>query len=176
MKKLIIYVFTLLLCMNLFAQKEKKTLLFIQPSFSQTLADRTKGNNIYGIGLGLQWTIQTKTKFSPTMNVTDNFIFLDDKVYRTNSNGTQMKSIQNVFKLFIGTNYDLTKHLYLSFLAGPGFINEEILLGISPSLGFYISKTKRFTTNISYTNILNRNSGEKENYISLNFSTGLRIN
>ena len=176
MKKIILFLSGLFILTNSFSQNTKRVMLFLAPEVSPTLSDRTKANNLTGIGLGFQLTVNTKTKFSPTINITDDFAFLDDKVFRTNSDGTEMLSLENVLKLFVGTNFNFTEAFYISLLAGPSFINGETLAGIKPSIGFYLPKTKRLTATVGYTTIFNRNSGQKENYTSLNFSIGLRLN
>lgn len=156
-------------------QTPKKVMIFFEPQFSQTLKDRTKENNLWGLGFGLEAIFKTKTKFSALLNLSDDFIFLDDKVYRTNIDGSESKSIQNVFNFFIGTSFNPYGNLYISVVGGPSFINGQTLLGIKPSIGLYFPKTKRWTGKVSYTNIFNRDSGEKENYSSLIFSLGVRL-
>ena len=175
MQKVISFLLGLFILTNSFGQTKKKVMIFLEPEFSKTIMDRTKQNNLWGIGIGLQTIFTNKTKFSPTFNIIDDFIFLDDKVFRTNSDGSEMKSIQNVLKIFVGTNFNPTENFYLSFSVGPSFINGQTLLGINPSIGFFFPKTKRWTSRLSYTNIFNRNSGQNENYSSVCFSVGLRV-
>ncbi len=175
MKKVTTLILACFIFTTTFGQVKRHIMIIVEPEFSQTLSDRTKSNNLYGLGLGLQAVLLTKSKFSPLLNITDDFIFLDDKVFRTNPDGSAQKSIQNVLKVFVGTNFNPTERIYLAMAAGPSFINGQTLLGIKPSIGFYFPETKRWTIKISYINILNRNSGKKENYSSLNFSIGLRL-
>jgi len=150
-------------------------MIFAEPEYSQTLKDRTKENNSSAFGVGVQAVLVNQSKFSPILNISDDFVFINDKVLRTNHDGSKMETIENVLKVFVGANFNPTESFYISMAGGPSFINGETLLGIKPSIGFYFPKTKKWTAKISYINIFNRDSGEKEDYGSLNFSIGFRI-
>ena len=156
-------------------QAQTKLSVYLDPEFSQTLKDRAKDNNLRGVGVGLEAFLKTKTHFSPLLNIIDDFVFLNDKVYRTNNNGTEIESIENVLNIFVGTSYAPIDNFYMSFSGGPSFINGQILIGVKPAIGFFISNSKRLKVKISYTNIFNRNSGEKQNYSSLSFAVGLKL-
>ncbi len=77
--------------------------------------------------------------------------------------------------LFAGASFHPTKNVYLSFVAGPGFISGQALLGIKPSFGFYFSKSQRWTDKISYLDIFNRYQATKEDFGSLNLAVRLRL-
>ena len=177
MYKLFLCIFSFTLCYlaPTHVKAQKILMIFVEGEFSQTIKDRTKPNNIRGYGLGAEAILRTKTKFSPLVNFSSEFIFLDDKVYRTNADGSEMTSIGRVVNLQFGTNYTLYRNLYVAFVAGPSFINGQTLAGIKPSIGFYFPRSKKALVKISHMTIFNRNSGKKENYSSLLFSVGVRL-
>jgi len=88
---------------------------------------------------------------------------------------TKNNDVGGMVDLFVGTSFHPTKNIYLSFTAGPSFINERILLGIKPSFGFYFSKNQRWTGKISYINIFNRDEITKEDFGSISFAIGVKL-
>lgn len=160
--------------MNSFGQPQKKIMAFLSPEFSKTLQDGTKPNNEQGIGIALNAIFMPTSKFSPLVTVADDFVFSGDKVFRT-YNGLEMQTISNVLNLFAGVNYNPVKNIFISFASGASLINNQILLGIKPSIGIYFPENKRWMAKFSYLDIFNRNSGIIENYSALSFSVGIRL-
>ena len=156
-------------------QTQKKISTYLLTQFSTTLYDVTKGNNPWGVGLGLQTFLNNKTKFKPTIELTGDIYLEDDKVLRTNSIGTPLNDVRSMVNLFIGTSFNPTKNIYLSVVVGPSFISGQILLGIKPSLGFYFTKSQRWTGKVSYINIFNRDKTTKEDLGSLSLAVGLKL-
>ena len=169
---------TFLLCFILtysFGQTEKKISTYLLTQFNTTRYDVTKGNNPWGVGLGLQTFLNNKTKFKPTIELTGDIYLEDDKVFRTDSTGTPLNDVRGMVNLFIGTSFNPTKNIYLSVVGGPSFLGGQTLLGIKPSLGFYFTKSQRWTGKVSYINIFNRGNVTKQDFGSLSLALGVKL-
>ena len=173
MQKIISTCLVFFLLTQAFGQKKITTCLSVD--YNKTISDVTIGNNPSGIGLGLQTFFNTKTKFKPTIELTADTYLEDDKVFRINADGTPMNDVRGMVNLFAGTSFFPVKNVFLSFVAGPSFISGQTLLGIKPSLGFYFSKTKRWTVKVSYINIFDRDKVTMKDFGSLNFAIGLKL-
>lgn len=129
-----------------FGQTPRKVSTFLLTQYNSTLYDYTKGNNLWGIGLGLQTFLNNKTKFKPTIELTGDIYLEDDKVLRLNPDGSfpqDDNSVRGMVNLFVGSSFHPTQNIYLSFLAGPSFISGQTLLGTKPSFGFYFSNNQK---------------------------------
>ena len=149
-----------------FGQASKKVTIFLLTQYNKTISDRTIGNNPWGIGLGLQTFFNNKSKFKPSIELTADIYLENDKVLRLNVDGSPINDVQGMVNLFAGASYNPIKNIYVSLVAGPGFINSQVLIGVKPSLGFYFPKTHRWTGKLSYINIFNRDKTTKENFSS----------
>ena len=161
-----------------FGQTQRKVSTYLLTQYNKTLYDRTKGNNPWGVGLGLQIFFTHSTKFKPTIELTGDIYLEDDKVLRLNSDGTvpaNYNDVRGMVNLFVGTSFNPTKNIYLSFAAGPSFISGQTMLGIKPSFGFYFSKSQKWTGKISYINIFNRDKTTKADFGSLSLAVGLKL-
>ena len=174
-------IMTFLLCLILaktFGQSQKKISTYLFTQYNNTLYDITKGNNPWGVGLGLQTFFNNRTKFKPTIELTGDIYLEDDKVLRLNADGTvpaNYNDVRGMVNLFVGTSFNPTKNIYLSFLAGPSFISGQTMLGIKPSIGFYFSKSQKWIGKVSYINIFNRDKITKEDFGSLSLAIGLKL-
>ena len=171
---------TLLCCLVLlqsFGQSQRKVSTYLSAQYNHTLYDYTLGNNPWGVGLGFQILFNNNTKFKPTMEFTDDTYLQDDKVNRLYPDDSLKgpERVNGMVNLFAGLSYHPTQELYLSFTAGPSFISGQTLFGIKPSLGFYFSKTQRWTAKVSYINIFNRTKIVNEDFGSLSIAIGLRL-
>jgi type II secretory pathway pseudopilin PulG len=173
--------FILLLCLSFFlsqtfGQKQKAVSLYLQAEYNKTRSDQTRGNNPWGIGLGLQtlFLINKKIPFKPTIEFTADEYLWDDKVYRTTTDGTPLDGVRGMMNLFAGTTYQPIKDIYLSFTAGPSFIGGRTLAGIKPSLGFYLPENHRVMLKVSYINVFNRGLSN-EDFTSISFSLGIKL-
>ncbi|CAN5544425.1 hypothetical protein BH10BAC3_BH10BAC3_41180 [soil metagenome] len=169
---------TFLVCFivtNTFGQTQKKVTTYLLTQYNKTISDRTIGNNPWGVGLGLQTFFNNKSKFKPTIDLTGDIYLEDDKVFRTNTDGSPINDVRGMVNLFFGSSYDATKSIYVSLVAGPSFISGQTLIGIKPSFGFYFPKTHKWTGKISYINIFNRDKTTKEDFSSLSLSVGLKL-
>lgn len=149
--------------------------MYLQGQYNKTLYDLTKGNNPWGMGVGLQLFFANASKLKPTIDLTADAYLEDDKIFRLNSDGTPMNEIGGMANLFAGASYHPTRTVYLSFVAGPSFVGGQTLLGVKPSLGFYFSPNQKWTGKVSYINIYNRDKKAKEDFGSLSFSLGVKL-
>jgi len=175
MQKVITAFFLCFIVTNLFAQAQRKVSTYLQANYNQTLKDITIGNNPWGIGIGLQTFINTKTFFKPTIELTGDVYLMNDKVYRMYADGTQIPTVEAMINLFAGTSFSATQNLYFSVVGGPSFIHEQTLFGIKPSVGFYFSKSKRGTAKFSYINIFRRDRLTKQDFNSVCLSLGFKL-
>ena len=169
---------TFVICLILtqtFGQTQKKVATFLFTQFNKTIYDRTLGNNPWSIGLGLQTFFNNKTKFTPTIELTGDIYLEDDKVFRMNTDGTTINDVGGMVNLFVGTAFNPTQNIYLSFVAGPSFISGQTLLGIKPSIGCYFSKNQKWTGKLSYINVLNRGQTIKEDFGSISLAIGVKL-
>ena len=175
MKKLISTFLFCFLLTQVFAQTQMKVTTYLLAQYNKTIYCATSGNNPSGIGLGLQTFFNNKTRFKPTIEITGDLYLEDDKVFRTDLNGTPLNDVPGMVNLFIGALFQPTQNFCLSFVAGPSFIGGQTLLGIKPSIEFYFSKNQRWTGKLSYINIFNQNKTTKENFGSISFAIGLKL-
>ncbi|RNI33507.1 hypothetical protein EFY79_18865 [Hanamia caeni] len=178
MKKLIpTFLFCFLLA-QAFGQTTRKISSYIFANYNNTLYDYTSGNNPWGVGLGLQAFLINKTKFKPTIELTADTYLEDNKVLRLNPDGSipnNDNAVEGMVNLLAGASFHPNQSVYVSFMAGPGFISGQTYLGIKPSFGFYFSKTQRWTGKISYINVFNRTKIANADFGSLSLAIGVRL-
>ena len=178
MKKLIPTFLFCFLLTQVFGQTTRKVSSYIFANYNNTLYDYTVGNNPWGVGLGLQAFLNNKTKFKPTIELTADTYLEDNKVLRLNPDGSipnDDNAVEGMVNLFAGASFYFNQIVYVSFVAGPGFISGQTFLGIKPSFGFYFSKAQRWTGKISYINIFNRTKVVNDDFGSLSLSIGLKL-
>ena len=163
---------------QLFGQTNRKVSSYLSAEYNKTLYDYTLGNNPWGAGIGLQVFLNNKTKFKPTIELTSDIYLEDDKVLRPNPDGSIPKDgneVGGMVNSFVGTSFHPTQSIYVSFVAGSSFISGQTLFGIKPSLGFYFSKTQRWTGKVSYINVFNRTKIVNEDFGSLSLALGVKL-
>jgi hypothetical protein len=175
MKKIISVLLFYCISGGLSAQTKQKVSSYLFAQYTNTIYDQTLGNNPWGAGLGIQFFLNNKTKFKPLIELTGDIYLQDDQLARIDGNGKLVDDVPGMVNLFIGSACHLNNTVYVSFLAGPSFINSKTLLGIKPSAGCYLSKNKRWTAKISYINIFNRNKPNKEDFGSISFALGVKL-
>ena len=115
----------------------------------------------------------------PTIELTADGSLEDDKLLRLDLNNKAVNDARGVINLFGGLSFFATKNVYVSFVAGPSFINSETYFGIKPSVGFYFSNTHKVTARVTYTNIFNRELNyqqtQKDDFGSIGFAIGLKL-
>jgi len=169
---ILLWMFSLI---QVYGQSQRNISTYILAQYTKTIRDATLGNNPWGIGLGFQSFLNNKTKFKPTIELTGDIYLHDDKVFRSDSTGTALKDVGGMTNLFIGSSFNPTKNMYVSFVAGPSFLGGQTLLGIKPSFGIYFSKKQILNGKISFINIFNRGKIIKENFTSWSISFGVKI-
>lgn len=178
MRKFLTLLFTFFILTHSFGQTQRNVSTYLLTQYNSTLYDYTKGNNPWGIGLGLQAFFNNKTRFKPTIELTGDIYLEDDKVLRLNPDGSIPKndnSVGGMVNLFAGSSFHPTQSIYMSLVGGPSFIGGQTLFGIKPSFGFYFSKNKRWTGKVSYINIFNRTQATKEDFGSLSLAIGIKL-
>ncbi len=172
------FIMTFLLCFILttsFSQGQRNSSLYAQGQYNQTLSDVTRGNNPWGMGLGLQLFLANASRLKPAFDFTADADLMDDKLYRTYLDGTPTQTVEGMINLFAGASYQPVRIAYVSFVAGPSFVGGQTLFGVKPSIGFYFSAKKKLTGKISYINIFKREPRAKENFCSVSFSLGAKL-
>jgi hypothetical protein len=160
---------------QLYSQAQQKISVYILIQHNSTLYDITKGNNPWGIGTGLQFILNNDKKLRPAAEFTADAYFEDDKVLRLGHDGKIIKDIRSMLNFFVGPSFHPSQSIYVSFIAGPAFINGNILPGIKPSISFFFSKKHRWTGKVSYINIFNRDKATAEDFGSLSMAIGLKL-
>lgn len=149
--------------------------LYLEGQYNGTLYDRTFGNNPWAMGMGLQCLWKNHALFTPAAEISADIYLEDDKVFRTNPDGSEIRAVYGMLTAFGGGSFHPLKFFYLSFLAGPALLSNEIRFGIKPSLGFYFSKTQKCTGKISFIQVYNRDVTTKEDFGSISFALGIRL-
>lgn len=178
-KKLLILVLIGIASTKIFAQKQDKISGYFFVDYNKIIYDRTDGNNPWNIGLGAQVFLNINSKFKPTIELTANASLEDDKLLRLTRDEKPVNDARGVINLFAGTSFQPAKKFYLSFMLGPGFINDNVYFGIKPSFGFYFSNRQRVTLRFSYINIFNRELNyqetKKDDFGSVGFAIGVKL-
>ena len=178
MRKMLIIFLCCFIFSNSFGQKQRIVSTYLLAQYNHTQRDYTLGNNPWGMGLGLQAFLNNKTKFKPTIEITADIYLEDDKVLRSNPDGSIPENgndVGGMTNLLIGSSFHPNQDIYVSFVAGPSFIGDQTLFAIKPSLGFYFSKTQRLTVKLSYINVFNRTKIVNEDFSSISLALGLKL-
>jgi hypothetical protein len=175
MQKAFISALFYLLVSYSFAQNQKKAVTYLNAQYNQTLYDATKGNNPWGLGIGMQTFLNNGSKFKPTIELSADVYLADDKVFRMHADGTAMKDLRGMLNLFAGASFFAKNNLNVSLVAGPSFINHQAYFGIKPALGFPITKSQKWMGKIAYINIFNRDNTTKEDFGSISLAIGLKL-
>ena len=178
MQKLIMPFFLCFILTPSFGQTQRKVSTYLLTQYNNTLYDYTANNNPWGIGLGLQLLFNNKTKFKPAIELTGDVYLEDDKVFRSNPDGSFPENgndVRGMVNLFAGSSYHPNQRIYISFVAGPSFIGGQTLVGIKPSCGFYFSKNQKWTGKVSYINVFNRTKIVNEDFGSFSIALGVRL-
>lgn len=178
MRRLYFFLFACFITTNSFCQTERKLSTFLLTQYNGTINDYTKGNNPWSIGLGLQAFYNNKTKLKPTIEFTADAYLEDDKLLRSDPDGSFPENgndVRGMLNLMVGSSFHPTKDIYVSFVAGPSFINGNTFLGIKPSFGFFFSKNKMWMGKVSYINIFDRTALIKEDFSSFSVAIGRKL-
>ncbi len=160
------------------AQKGKVVSIYLLAQYDHTLYDYTLGNNPWGAGVGLQTFFRNRSKLQPTVDLTADIYLENDKVLRSNPNGSfpvDGNDVRGMINLFAGASFSLLKNAYVSFVAGPSFIGGQTLLGVKPSLGIYFSKAQKWSGKISFINVFNRTKIVDDDFGSLSLTLARKL-
>jgi len=155
------------------AQVQKKFLLYLFPQFTNTISDATLGNNPRAWGIGLDGIYNNKTMFKPMLELSYNFFFYDDDVLRYLPSGEILESINGWTSLLAGLSVQPIREVFVSFLAGPSFINGVTLWEIKPAAGFCFPKNERWQARFSYNKVFKRENNQ--DFTSWSISLGIRL-
>lgn len=158
-----------------FGQVQRKFSIYLQGQYNHTIYDATKGNNPWGMGLGLQLFLRQASKLRPTIDLTADAYLEDDKVMRLYPDGTPMNDLRGMVNIFTGACYHPIKPVYFSFVGGPSFVSGQTLLGLKPSVGFYFLPNQRCTGKVSFINVFNRDKRTNEDFNSISLSLGVKL-
>jgi hypothetical protein len=149
---------------------------YLSVQYNKTLYDVSKGNNPYGIGLGLGTFFNSSSKLKPSIEITADAYLEDDKVLRMDGYGQPILDVGSMINIFAGVTYYLNERIFLSILVGPSFING-VTIGTKAAMGFYLGKRKRITGKIGFINVFNRNTDTefKGDFGSINFAIGFKV-
>lgn len=161
-----------------FSQTQRNVSTHLLAQYNRTLHDYTTGNNPWGIGLGLQTFFNNKSKLKPTVELTGDVYLMDDKVFRSNPDGTFPKNgndVRGMVNLFGGLSFQAAGQVCLSVVGGPSFISGRTYAGIKPSVGWYFSKRQRWTGKIAYINVFDRTKLVNEDFGSVSLAIGRKL-
>ena len=175
MQKFIITTFLCFILTQSFTQTQHKVSGCLTGQYNKTIYDRTTGNNPWGIGIGLQAFLNNNAKIKPAIDVTADAYLEDDKLLRTNHDGTLIADIRGMVNVFAGASFHPSRTIYMSIVTGPSFVSGQTLLGLKPSFGFYFSRNQRWTGKVSYINVFNRDRETKGDFGSVSLSLGVRL-
>lgn len=175
MQKVIIILLFSFYTLHSLAQGHQNISAYIQAQYNQTIYSRTTGNNPWGAGIGVQTFFFKKSRLCPTIEITGDAYLADDKVLRLEPDGKPIDDISGMVNFFGGASYFPSKKIYLSLTSGASFINQEVFLGVKPSLGFYLSSHRRWTGRIAYINIFNPQKPSTRDFGSVSLSLGVKL-
>lgn len=165
-----------LTCFVLSAHTQDKVSMNLLINHSRTTNDYYRVNNKWLIGAAARISYKNATKFSPLFELSgDRLIIGKDVMLRDPDPNIGSNPIRYVVNAFGGIEYRPIDIIYLSFLAGPSYINERFLMGIKPTAGIYFSKRQRWNASFSYTTIFNRTKVVNQHFETINFALGLRL-
>jgi hypothetical protein len=157
------------------AQKQVKWNSYLQGAINPVVRDQTIKLNPWLAGLGFQVVSGSNHKLKWNVELNADIQPAEDKVYRFNPDGTELKQVRAVISLFGGIYYPISKTVFLSAAAGPCVNGDRVLFAIKPSLGIFFSKKNRLFGRISFWNIYNREAYSKKNFSSLSFTSGIKL-
>lgn len=145
-------------------QTQRKLSGYLGAQFNSTVYDKTIVNNTNGFGLGLQIFLNNKSHFKPTLEITGDLYPNMRKVLVLTASGKPIESKITVLNFFTGASFHPIRIGYISFLAGPSFINGKTYLGVEPSLGFYFSRNQQWWGKISFINVFQNDQSSAQDF------------
>ncbi len=175
MQKYTLLFIAIIISIYSFGQQGQKIKTFLSAEFNATTHDRFISANPWGAGIGLQTFFNAPKKFQPVVDLTGDLYLEDDKVYRTNPDGSEIKRVESMVNFFAGAAYFPFKPFYVAVAAGPSLIGSQVLFGIKPSLGFVFSSNKRWTAKLSFIDVFKQNKTTGDDFSSISFAIGVKL-
>jgi hypothetical protein len=172
MKKSILLIISFFIALQISAQTERATSMYLSFHGNQTIYDRV--NTGGGAGVGIEFMLNTKGKIKPKMEF-DYDIFSGTDLLKLNNEGQVIFQKRNVPCVFIGVLYNPINRVNLSLNLGTSFFNSKTYFAVKPSIGIYFDKKQRFEGKVSLTNIFQRDDAGKEPFGYLNFGIGIKL-
>ncbi len=157
-----------------FGQTDRKLSAFVSFQVSATQYDRTITNNAVGFGAGLQLYLRTHSRLRPALDISSD-IFGGTKEQLVDADGKPVYAKDGVTNIFAGAYLQATPRLFATLTAGPSFVNDNIYLGIKPTLGYYLVKGRQLAFKISLTNIFQRDDFSNQSFGYWNFALVLKL-
>jgi hypothetical protein len=173
MGKIIITITVFLMTIQLHAQKLRKISTNIDFHINTTLYDRTLSNNGTGFGLALQTIINTKAKFTPTIEIASN-VYGGTKQFFMTTDGKPIYGKSSVTTVFAGAMYNASSKFYFGGMIGAGFFNGEKYFAIKPFIGYQLLN-KRIIAKIAWENIFQRDDISNKSFGYLSFGAGIKL-
>ena len=168
------FILGLLAATNCFSQANRKVSTFVSFGANKTLYDRTITNNKGGPGFGLQTVVNTKTFITPLLEINADLFAGTKELYLT-TGGKPIESKSDVLSMYVGPMFGVTKRLFISTTIGTSLYNNKAHFGLRPSVGFYPSQSRKWTTRVSYTNVFQRDAISKESFGYLSVAVGIKL-
>lgn len=156
-------------------QESSGTSGYVQAQYNQTLYDRTKGNNPWGMGLGAMVFRKASSSVRLMAELSTDYTFVDDKVLRLYQDGTPVPVVRGNISLYAGLAFRPVSRVAISFTAGPSLVSGGVFAGIRPSLLVYLSKNQKWVTRLAYTNIFNRDRRGGQDFGVVSAGVGVRV-
>jgi hypothetical protein len=157
-----------------FCQKQDKVSGYIDLHIDKTIYDRTLSNNAGGFGAGVRVFINTKTKFTPGIEISSDAFGGTKELYLT-SDGRPIYAKDVVSDILLGSGYSVSKQFYFNVSAGPCFFNSSIYLAVKPAIGIFFPGNQLFVAKISLTQVFQRDNISNESFGFLNFGIGVKL-
>lgn len=127
------------------------------------------------MGVGMMAFMKSKTSLSLAVELTADYNFMDDKVFRMYTDGTEIPAVTGTLNLFAGLVYRPIKRIALTCTGGPSFVSGVVCAGIKPSLLLYLSNNQKWMTRLAYVNIFNRDKRTGQDFGVVSVGLGVRL-
>jgi hypothetical protein len=145
----------LLICaffsLDLAGQSDHKISIYAKMEGNYILYDQAMGNGM-GFGTGVEIDINLESGLRMYLDL--NCDFFPTNALQTFVNGVELEKKKTVPSVFIGTSYSVFRNFYISFEAGPTFINSDVYLAIKPGVSYFLDKKQRMSVSLSLSHIV----------------------
>lgn len=156
-----------------YSQKMRKISTNIDFHINNTLYDRTISNNSVGFGLAWQTFINTKTKFTPAIEIASE-VYGGTKQFFMTADGKPIYAKSSVTTIFAGAMYKVSSKFYFGGMLGAGFFNSETYFAIKPFMGYQLFN-KWMIAKIAWANIFQRDDISNQSFGYLSLGAGIKL-